>query len=170
MQASALTSTTADAPIYAYPVAPLRRSTPAADDHLVYAAAAHLEAVEPLCFSGAREWRTKSSDLGVAQAWSVVHLDETLRERNMLAIDRVVRLMHERPELGVVVHPLPAEPREQASRVEAVLARWAREHRHLLSGVVDNLVANRTIGRGCGWRCNAHPWLEERAQARHEEA
>jgi Ca2+-binding EF-hand superfamily protein len=63
-----------------------------------------LQSLQTVEFNGAREMATKLSQLGVAQAWSVDHLDVEMRRRNHEVLQMVVSILRRYPELVCEVH------------------------------------------------------------------
>ena len=74
-------------------------------------ASGQLERLRTVEFNGARERATKASAAGIAQSWSVLHLDESRRARNTAVLDQVAAVLRRYPELVCEVHGTTTTPR-----------------------------------------------------------
>ena len=74
-------------------------------------ATTHLNDLQSLDFNGAREHATKVSTLGIAQAWSIQHLNMTISRRNEKVLDAVATILRRFPELVCEVHGTTSTPR-----------------------------------------------------------
>jgi Ca2+-binding EF-hand superfamily protein/outer membrane protein OmpA-like peptidoglycan-associated protein len=78
-------------------------------------------------FHGAKEKATRESRLGIAQAWSVEHLDEQKRNENRRILDGVAGILRRYPTISCAVHGTTTETKSPASEALAEAFRLDRD-------------------------------------------